>query len=89
LKIDRSFVQCVGERRDYAAVVHAIVTLARNLGMTLVAEGIETADQVAMLQSMGCDRAQGYYLSRPVSPERAAKYLVSAPITPQALREAV
>jgi EAL domain-containing protein (putative c-di-GMP-specific phosphodiesterase class I) len=77
LKIDRSFVQSVDERRDFAAVVHAIVTLARNLGMTLVAEGIETADQVAMLQSMGCDKAQGYYFSRPLDALAAENYLTT------------
>src|SRR5207302_6641994 len=61
LKIDRSFMQNASERREYAAVVSAIVDLARNLGMKLVAEGIESAEQVALLQAMGCDFAQGYY----------------------------
>src|SRR5437762_14141683 len=66
LKIDRSFVRNLGERRDYAAVVQAIIQLARNLGMQLVAEGIETSDQVVMLQGMDCDRAQGFYFSKPL-----------------------
>jgi EAL domain-containing protein (putative c-di-GMP-specific phosphodiesterase class I) len=44
--------------------VHAIVTLARNLGMKLIAEGVETADQVGMLQAMDCDLAQGYFFDR-------------------------
>jgi diguanylate cyclase (GGDEF)-like protein len=65
LKIDRKFMQNVNERRDYAAVVNAIVQLARNLGLKLIAEGIETAEQVAMLQAMDCDLAQGYYFDRP------------------------
>ena len=66
LKIDRSFVQNLSERREYAAVVHAIINLSRNLGMQLIAEGIETREQAIMLQSMDCDRAQGYFFSRPV-----------------------
>jgi diguanylate cyclase (GGDEF)-like protein len=67
LKIDRSFVNSMTERRDYAAIVHAIVALARNLGITLVAEGIESPEQVAMLQAMDCDTAQGYLFSKPLS----------------------
>ncbi len=66
LKIDRSFIQNMTGRRDYAAIVHAIVAVARNLGMTLVAEGIESPDQVAMLQSLECETAQGFLFSRPM-----------------------
>jgi len=65
LKIDRSFIANLDERRDYAAVVQAIISLARNLGMRLVAEGIETAEQAAMLQAMDCEAAQGYLFARP------------------------
>jgi diguanylate cyclase (GGDEF)-like protein len=79
LKIDRSFIHNVSERRDYAAVVHAIVNLAHNLGMKLIAEGIETAEQVALLQAMDCDQAQGFYFERPGDTKAAerclAKYL--------------
>ena len=79
LKIDRSFIHNVSERRDYAAVVHAIVNLAHNLGMKLIAEGIETAEQVALLQAMDCDQAQGFYFERPGDAKAAerclAKYL--------------
>lgn len=66
LKIDRRFIQNVSERRDYAAVVNAIITLARNLGMKLIAEGIETKEQVSLLQAMDCDLAQGYFFGRPL-----------------------
>src|SRR5262245_15174967 len=66
LKIDRQFINNVAERRDYAAVVHAIVSLAHHLGIQLVAEGIETAEQVAQLRSLGCDMGQGYFLGEPV-----------------------
>ncbi len=63
------------QRRDYAAVVNAIVALAHNLNMCLVAEGVETADQVVMLQALGCDLAQGYYFAHPLEPHDATQYL--------------
>ncbi|MCH8823550.1 MAG: bifunctional diguanylate cyclase/phosphodiesterase [Planctomycetes bacterium] len=69
LKIDRYFLETMGEGREYAAVMQAIVTLAHNLGMDVVAEGVETADQVALLQSLGTDHAQGYFFARPIKPE--------------------
>jgi diguanylate cyclase (GGDEF)-like protein len=77
LKIDQSFVKSAGQNRDYAAIVHAIVTLARNLGMSLVAEGIETADQLALLQAMECDKGQGFYFSKPLDASAAKDYLQS------------
>jgi EAL domain-containing protein (putative c-di-GMP-specific phosphodiesterase class I) len=69
LKIDRSFIATVCERRDYAAVVHAVVSLAHKLDMRLVAEGIETGHQMALLQALGCDYGQGFFFARPVSAE--------------------
>ncbi len=67
LKIDRSFIAVMSERRDYAAVVQAIVTLAHNLGISMVAEGIETLDQLVMLQELECETAQGYFFSKPLA----------------------
>ena len=52
---------------DDAAIVGAIVELCRSLGMRVVAEGVETEEVWSALRAMGCDRAQGYWLSRPVS----------------------
>ncbi len=75
LKIDQSFVKSAGENRDYAAIVHAIVTLARNLGMSLVAEGIETPEQVVLLQSMECENGQGFYFSKPLNAAAAMDHL--------------
>ncbi|MCA9291968.1 MAG: EAL domain-containing protein [Phycisphaerales bacterium] len=72
LKVDRSFVATVSHRRDYAAIVHAVVTLAHNLGMQLVAEGIETRQQLSMLQGLGCDHGQGFYIARPIAADGAA-----------------
>jgi diguanylate cyclase (GGDEF)-like protein len=78
LKIDRKFMQNVSEHRDYAAVVHAIVTLARNLNMKLIAEGIEDGDQVALLQAMDCDLAQGYFFAPPRDAAGAEAYLAGS-----------
>jgi diguanylate cyclase len=75
IKVDQSFVKNAGNNRDFAAIVHGIITLARNLGMALVAEGIETADQVTLLQAMDCSEGQGYYFSKPVDAEGAQEYL--------------
>jgi diguanylate cyclase len=75
LKIDQNFVKSASENRDYAAIVHAIVSLAKNLGMSLVAEGIETADQLALLLAMDCDEGQGFYFSKPLEASAALEYL--------------
>jgi diguanylate cyclase (GGDEF)-like protein/PAS domain S-box-containing protein len=75
LKIDRSFIRTMTERRDYAAIVHAIIALGQNLGIKLIAEGLETADQVVMLQAMDCDEGQGYFFSRPVPAAQAEELL--------------
>jgi EAL domain-containing protein (putative c-di-GMP-specific phosphodiesterase class I) len=69
IKIDRSFVQDITGSSDVIAVIHATVSLVENLGMSSLAEGVEDADQVAILQSLGCRYAQGYFFSRPVLPE--------------------
>ncbi|MCE9588902.1 MAG: EAL domain-containing protein [Planctomycetes bacterium] len=68
LKIDRSFVANLTRGRDFCALVQTIVTLAGNLGMTVVAEGVETNDQVATLQAMDCQYGQGYLFGRPAAP---------------------
>ena len=77
LKIDQAFIRNVSERRDYAAVVHAIITLARNLNMQVVAEGVETADQVALLQGLDCTQAQGYHFARPQDAKSAEALLAA------------
>jgi diguanylate cyclase (GGDEF)-like protein/PAS domain S-box-containing protein len=69
LKIDRSFVNGLGEDgRGDGAIVEAIVAMARALGMHVVPEGVETAGQLERLVAMGCDYAQGFHLSRPLTP---------------------
>ncbi len=67
LKLDRSFLSDAKARRERVALVHAIITLARNLSLTFVAEGVETLDQIALLNTLECESAQGYYFSQPCS----------------------
>jgi diguanylate cyclase (GGDEF)-like protein len=70
LKIDREFVADVATDRDARAVVDAIVRLGHALGLRVVAEGVETADQRRTLEALGCDELQGFYFARPVPPEQ-------------------
>jgi diguanylate cyclase (GGDEF)-like protein/PAS domain S-box-containing protein len=65
IKIDRSFIRDVDTNNDSAVIVGAIVGLARGLGMTIVAEGVETAGQLAKVRELGCAKVQGYLFSRP------------------------
>ncbi len=76
LKIDRSFINSVGRKeRHYGAILYSIIELAKNLDMTVVAEGIENANQLALLQGLGCHYGQGYLFSKPVSPKDAVALL--------------
>lgn len=69
LKIDRSFVSNLERGRQFIAMARTVVTLAENLGMTCVAEGVENRAQTATLKSIGCTCAQGYYFGKPMSAE--------------------
>ena len=68
LKIDRSFVSGVGREADDRAIVTAITALGHALGMTVTAEGVETAEQLEHARRVGCDHAQGFYLGQPQDP---------------------
>ena len=70
LKIDRSFVSRMSAVNENLEIVRTIVTLAHNLGMDVIAEGVETAEQLAQLRALKCERAQGFYFSEPVSAEK-------------------
>lgn len=75
LKIDRSFIDEMGSSEKNVAIVKTILMLGENLGIEVVAEGIETEDQLERLRSMGCRLGQGYLFSRPVDAPSAAKIL--------------
>ena len=73
LKIDHSFIQEVTTSRDDAQIVRAIVSLAHSLHLKVIAEGVETAEQLAFLRNLGCDQYQGYFCSKPVPADAFAR----------------
>ena len=75
LKIDRSFVERLGDDQPSEVVVRALLDIARKLGMRVVAEGIETSQQVAVLRQFGCLIGQGYLFSRPVPAQDATRLM--------------
>jgi diguanylate cyclase (GGDEF)-like protein len=77
LKIDQSFVRQITTAPDEITIVTAIISMGRSLKLRVVAEGVETQEELAFLQARDCDEAQGYYFSRPVPPEQFAKLLES------------
>jgi EAL domain-containing protein (putative c-di-GMP-specific phosphodiesterase class I) len=76
LKIDRSFVSRMESAAQHSAIVKAIVSLAQNLGMEVIAEGVETAAQAEALRALRCQRGQGFLYSRPLPAEEAGRLLV-------------
>ncbi|HEX8353101.1 MAG TPA: EAL domain-containing protein [Pyrinomonadaceae bacterium] len=77
LKVDRSFISRMGGGDEDGEIVRTIVTLACNLGMGVVAEGVETARQAELLRGLGCEYAQGYLFSRPLDPDAAEAWLAA------------
>ena len=75
MKIDKSFVQNMEQDRDNAIIVRSIVDLGHNLGLKVIAEGVETYEAKEMLTAFGCDVGQGYYFSRPIPASQATKLL--------------
>ena len=75
LKIDRSFISNITQDRGNIGIVQAIISLAHTLGLTVVAEGVETPEEYRHLSSRGCDQIQGYYSGRPIAAEALAEKL--------------
>jgi EAL domain-containing protein (putative c-di-GMP-specific phosphodiesterase class I) len=94
LKIDKAFVDHVADDPRRAAFTQAIIRLGKTLGLALVAEGVETAEQAERLRSLGCELAQGYHFSKPVAADRISGLLEAssaarAPLHPGALPSAL
>lgn len=80
VKIDRAFVGGLGRTSEDSAIVVAIVSMARALGLKVIAEGVETEEQLAFLKALRCDEFQGYLFSKPVPAQEFEKLLsASAP----------
>jgi EAL domain-containing protein (putative c-di-GMP-specific phosphodiesterase class I) len=77
LKVDRSFVSRIGKNHEKGEIVKTIATLAHNLGMEVIAEGVETADQFSLVKALQCESAQGFYFSPPTESQEAEKLIVS------------
>ncbi len=75
LKIDQAFVRDVNRNPDDANIVRAIIQLGHNLNLKVIAEGTETAEQIALLKREGCDQAQGYFFSRPVPADELKRFV--------------
>jgi diguanylate cyclase (GGDEF)-like protein/PAS domain S-box-containing protein len=75
LKVDLSFVRRMVDNPDAAAITKAIIGMAKNLRLKVIAEGVENADQLALLRAQGCEEIQGYYFSAPVPAEDVARML--------------
>ena len=87
VKVDRSFVSRMGVDRKGSEMVRAIVALALNLGMDVVAEGVENVEQMVALQTLGCAHAQGFYFSRPIDISACDSLIAAQPWQEDALRK--
>ena len=70
---------CPASQQRHERIVQAIVTLARNMGIEAIAEGVETADQIVMLQALDCDKVQGFYFARPTPADAATRMIEALP----------
>ena len=74
LKVDASFVRGIGQSRDDEKIVEAVIRLGQSLDLTVVAEGVETREQLQFLKERGCDEIQGYFISKPLPPEQFRRF---------------
>jgi diguanylate cyclase len=85
IKIDRSFIMGMLDNKDDAVIVHSTIELAHNLGLRVVGEGVEHAEILAQLKSLGCDSVQGYHICRPLPPAMLEEFLTGSAWPPQLL----
>lgn len=79
IKIDQSFVRDLGLSQDSYAIIQAIVGIAKNFKLNVIAEGVETAQQLEILHQLGCNEMQGYFFSRPLPFEKTVEFLKTTP----------
>jgi diguanylate cyclase (GGDEF)-like protein len=77
LKVDASFVKGIGIKRDDEKIVEAVIGLGHSMGLTVIAEGVETPAQLAFLKARGCDEIQGYLISKPLPPEDFRRFVAA------------
>lgn len=75
LKIDRSFIKDCDSNNDSASIIAAIIMMARGLNLKIIAEGVETAEQLEFLSSFGCDEIQGYLIAKPLPTEQMLDFV--------------
>jgi diguanylate cyclase (GGDEF)-like protein/PAS domain S-box-containing protein len=88
IKIDRSFVMHMTENESDAVIVRSIIDLAHNLGLEVVAEGVESEQHLALLRGLGCDVAQGYFIARPMESEAFITWLGKSGFKPASTAQA-
>ena len=82
LKIDRSFIIDLCKNPQDRAICGAIITMAKGLGLTAIAEGVETEEQVKLLNELGCDQAQGFFFYKAVTQEHFSQLLIAQAAAP-------
>ena len=82
LKIDKSFIQTVGLEGENSRIIQTIVNLAEHIGMSVIAEGVETVEQLSFLREINCEYVQGFYFSRPIDLEGALELVRKNPVWP-------
>jgi EAL domain-containing protein (putative c-di-GMP-specific phosphodiesterase class I) len=79
LKIDRSFIRGIGQHQEDGAIVQATIAMAKSLGLSVIAEGIETDEQASLLRQWSCESGQGFFFGRPMEMDRCTELLRNAP----------